>query len=446
MEGIEKNESSNFNKTDEKYVWHHLKKYDPESTMIVDSSDGAWVTNDQGESFLDGMSGLWCSNIGYGRKEIAQVAYDQMNKLSYFPLSHSHKPAIALAEKISEWLGGDYVVFFSNSGSEANESAFKIARQYHQHTGNTGKYKFISRYRSYHGNTSAALAATGQFQRKYLYEPLAPGFLHVQPPDNYRDEQQIDRAKEIDMIMKYESSESIAGVIMEPIISGGGVLVPPEDYMAKIKEVCEEHHALLIVDEVVSGFGRMGEKFGHQYYGVKPDIVTMAKGLTGGYSALSATAVRRDIYESFSGEGEYDFLRQNSTFGGHPVSCAVALKNLEILEKENLVEQSKTLGERLLSDLKGLESMKHVGNVRGKGLMIGIELVQDKTSKEPINVEKVNEVIAACKNRNVIIGKNGVTVAGLDNILTLAPPLSITDQDLAYLSSVLKESLEEVLT
>lgn len=437
--------TSTFNETDEKHVWHHMKKYNPESTMILESSDSVWVTNDQGESFLDGMSGLWCSNIGYGRQEISQVAYDQMNKLSYFPLSHSHKPAIELAEKISEWLGGDYVVFFSNSGSEANESAFKIARQYHQNKGNTGKFKFISRYRSYHGNTSAALAATGQSQRKFRYEPLAPGFLHVQPPDNYRDEQHIDRAREIDIMMKYETSESVAGVIMEPIISGGGVLVPPEDYMAKVKRICEAHHALLIVDEVVCGFGRMGEKFGHQSYGVKPDIVTMAKGLTGGYLPLSATAVRRDIYETFNGGGEYDFLRQNNTFGGHPVSCAVALKNLEILEKENLVEQSKLLGEKLLSNLIELENINHVGNVRGKGLMIGIELVKDKSSKEPIEAEKVNEVIAACKNKKVLIGKNGMTVSGFNNILTLAPPFSITDQDLAYMTTVLKESLKEVL-
>ncbi|MFD1037234.1 aspartate aminotransferase family protein [Virgibacillus byunsanensis] len=446
MERVGKSVASNHSETDEKYLWHHLKPYNPEATMIAESSSGAWVTTDQGETFLDGMSGLWCANIGYGREELAQTAFDQMKKLSYFPLSHSHQPAIDLAEKISDWLGGDYVVFFSNSGSEANESAFKIARQYHQQTGNKGKYKFISRYRGYHGNTSAALAATGQFQRKYLYEPLAPGFLHVHPPDSYRDEPYVDRANEMDLMMKYETSESIAGVIMEPIISGGGILIPPDDYMTKVKKICEEHHALLIADEVVCGFGRMGEKFGHQHYGVKPDIVTMAKGLTGGYLPLSATAVRRDIYESFNGDGEFDFLRQNNTFGGHPVSCAVALKNLEILERENLVEQSNVLGEKLLTELKELEAMNNVGNVRGKGLMIGMELVTDKMSKEPIDVEKVNQVIAACKNRNVIIGKNGVTAAGFDNVLTVAPPLSITDQDLVYIVKVLKESVTEVLT
>ena len=230
------------------------------------------------------MAGLWCTNIGYGRQEMAEVAYKQMLQNSYTPLTYGHTPAISLSQKISELLGDDYVVFYSNSGSEANEVAFKIVRQYHQQKGNQDRYKIISRYRAYHGNTMGALAATGQAQRKYKYEPLASGFLHVAPPDQYRNPEQMQNneptslpsVKNLDQTMTWEMSETIAAFIMEPIITGGGVIVPNESYLKGVKEVCEKHGALLIIDEVICGFGRTGKAFGFQNYGVKPDIVTMA--------------------------------------------------------------------------------------------------------------------------------------------------------------------------
>ena len=434
---------------DEKYVWHSMKPYSPNATMIIEEAKGSWVTDEKGNKYLDGMAGLWCVNVGYGRTELAEAAYEQLKKLAYFPLTQSHTPAIKLAEKLNEMLGDDYVIFFSNSGSEANETAFKIARQYHQQKGEQNRYKFISRYRSYHGNTLGTLAATGQAQRKYKYEPLAPGFIHVTPPDQYRSHESEDLAptelnsvKEIDRVMTWELSETIAGVIMEPIITGGGILVPPEGYMTGVKEVCEKHGALLIVDEVICGFGRTGEAFGYMNYGVKPDIISMAKGITSAYLPLSATAVKKEIYEAFKGSEEYDYFRHVNTFGGNAAACALALKNLEIMEKEQLFKRSKQLGAQLKQALtENLRDNSFVGNVRGKGLLIGIELVKDKQTKEPLPVELVNKVIAGCKQKGLIIGKNGATVAGYNNVLSLAPPLNIEQEDLNFIEKVVTEEL-----
>ncbi|MGE7768467.1 aspartate aminotransferase family protein [Peribacillus sp. NPDC096540] len=441
-------QTQNLQKLDEKYLWHSMRGANPSpSNLIITKAEGAWVTDIDGNRYLDGMSGLWCVNVGYGRKELAKAAYEQLVEMPYFPLTQSHVPAIKLAEKLNEWLGGDYVIFFSNSGSEANEAAFKIARQYHQQKGDHGRYKFISRYRSYHGNSMGALAATGQAQRKYKYEPLGQGFLHVAPPDTYRnpdDVHTLKSAEEINRVITWELSETVAGVIMEPIITGGGILMPPDRYMAKVKEICENHGALLICDEVICGFGRTGKPFGFMNYGVKPDIITMAKGITSAYLPLSATAVKREIYEAYLGSEDYDRFRHVNTFGGSPAACALALENLRILENEKLIERSKELGERLLRELEDVKAHPNVGDVRGKGLLLGIELVEDKHTKEPASIEKMNKVISACKERGLIIGKNGDTVAGYNNILQLSPPLSITDDDLAFIVKTLKVSLTQI--
>lgn len=438
---------------DKDFVWHSMKPYNPNGTMIAEKAEGSWVTDHDGNRFLDGMAGLWCVNVGYGRTELADAAYDQLKKMAYFPLTQSHTPAIQLAEKLNELLGDEYVIFFSNSGSEANETAFKIARQYHQQKGNHSRYKFISRYRAYHGNTMGSLAATGQAQRKFKYEPLAPGFVHVAPPDSYRSNDQLgspaselDSVKDIERVMTWELSETIAGVIMEPIITGGGILIPPDNYMKGVKAACEKHGALLIVDEVICGFGRTGKAFGFMNYGVKPDIVTMAKGITSAYLPLSATAVKKEIYEAFKGSEEYDYFRHVNTFGGNPAACALALKNLEIMETEKLFDRSKNLGDQLKEKLYiSLSNHPFVGDVRGKGLLIGIELVKDKATKEPLDVDLVNQVIAGCKKKGLIIGKNGATVAGFNNVLTISPPLSIKEEDLDFLFTTVTTELEELV-
>ncbi|MHA7135665.1 aspartate aminotransferase family protein [Rossellomorea arthrocnemi] len=438
-------------RNDEKLIWHSMKPYNPDGTMVVTESAGSWITDKDGQRFLDGMAGLWCVNVGYGRQELAEAAYDQLKKMAYFPLTQSHQPAIELAEKLNQLLGDDYVIFFSNSGSEANETAFKIARQFHQQKGEHGRYKIFSRYRGYHGNSMGALAATGQAQRKYKYEPLAPGFIHIAPPDSYRDEtsggnpHDLPGVKAIDQAMTWELSETVAALIMEPIITGGGILVPQDEYMKAAKEVCEKHGALMIVDEVICGFGRTGKPFGFMNFDVKPDIITMAKGITSAYLPLSATAVKREIYEAFKGSEEYDYFRHINTFGGNPAACALALKNIEIMESEKLFERSADLGEKALNTLKNhLQDHRYVGDVRGKGLLIGIEMVSDRETKEPLDVSKVNEVIGYCKQKGVIIGKNGATVAGYNNVLTLSPPLNIEEEDLDLLLSTVMDGIKQL--
>lgn len=449
---VQTNLKSDLLQKDEQYIWHSMKPYNPQATYVVEKSDGARITDTDGNEYIDAMAGLWCVNVGYGRKELADVAHEQMMKNPYAPLTQGHVPSIKLAEKINEMLGGDYVVFFSNSGSEANETAFKIARQYHQQKGESSRFKIVSRYRAYHGSSFGALAATGQAERKYKYEPLSPGFLHVSPPDQYREYEDdavaptdLTSVKAVDKVMTWEHSDTIAAMILEPIITGGGIIMPPENYLKGIEEVCKKHGALMIVDEVICGFGRTGEPFGFMNFGVKPDIITMAKGITSAYLPLSATAVKREIFEAFTGTDAYDYFRHINTFGGSPVACAVALKNIEILEQEKLFERSKVVGGKTLESLQhALNSHPNVGNVRGKGLLIGIELVADKQTKEPLPIERVNAVIAACKQQGVIIGKNGATVAGFNNVLTLSPPLNIAQEDLDKVIQVVVENISKI--
>ncbi|MBB6634385.1 aspartate aminotransferase family protein [Cohnella thailandensis] len=434
---------------DRQYLWHAMTPYNEQNPpMIIEEGKGSWIADASGNRYLDGMSALWCVNIGYGREELAKAAYDQLKKLSFGSMLQSHEPAIRLAEKLNEWLEGDYVVFFSNSGSDANEVAFKIARQYHEQNGEGNRYKIVSRYRAYHGNSMGALSATGQSQRKFKYEPLAAGFLHVPPPYGYRrpdgmsvEQFNLQCAKDLEQTIVWEGKETIAAVIMEPAITGGGVIVPHPVYMEEVERICRKHGVLLIIDEVICGFGRSGRKFGHMNFGIKPDIVTMAKGLTSAYLPLSATAVRKEIYEAFKGKDDYSHFRHVNTFGGNPASCAVALANLDIIEREGLVERSRVLGERLAESARGWLKHANVGDVRSFGFILGIELVADRRTKEPLPLAQVAKIISACKAKGLIIGKNGDTVDGFNNVLTIAPPLSSTDDDLAFIVSTLSEVL-----
>jgi adenosylmethionine-8-amino-7-oxononanoate aminotransferase len=443
--------SAEWTAKDRRYLWHAMSPYNERvPPMIVTGGQGAWIEDIEGNRYLDAMSGLWCVNVGYGREELAQAAYDQLATMPYYPLTQSHLPAIRLAEKLNEWLEGEYVIFFSNSGSDANETAFKIARQYYQQIGQPGRCKVVSRYRAYHGSSMGALAATGQAQRKYKYEPLAPGFVHVLPPDSYRrpegmSEEQFNLmcARQVEQTILWEGVETVAAVIMEPAITGGGVIVPHQVYMDEVQRICRKHGVLLIVDEVICGFGRSGRKFGHMNYGVMPDIVTMAKGLTSGYLPLSATAVRKDIYEAFKDSADYVHFRHVNTFGGSPASCALACQNLEIMERENLVERSRWLGERLQTEMRTLLDHPLVGDIRHFGFLMGVELVRDKTTKEPLPLAAVGKIIADCKARGLIIGKNGDTVAGYNNVLTFSPPLVCTEDDLDFIVRTFKDVMKE---
>ena len=446
-------ETQEWHEKDRRYIWHGMAGYNPDaSVMVVAEADGAWITDIDAKRYLDGMAGMWCVNVGYGREELAKVAYEQLKTMPYYPITQTHFPAIELGEKLNEWLGGEYVIRYANSGSEANETAFKIARQYHALNGEPGRYKFVARYRNYHGNTLGALAATGQAQRRYLYEPLAPGFLHVAPPDRYRCAFCSDRpacnmecAREVERVINWEMPDTVAGVIIEVIITGGGILVPPDGYVEEVARICERTGALLIVDEVGCGFGRTGKNFGyHHHEGVEPDIVTVGKGMTSGYLPLSAAAVRREVFEKFEGTEEYGRLRQVNTFSGNPAACAVGVENLRIMEDEDLPARSALLGERLREELTELEGHPNVGDVRGRGLMFGIEVVEDKESKQPASTLMMDRLISGCKEDGLILRYNRDTTPGVNNVLVVAPPLSITEEDLAFIVETLKGSFEKL--
>ncbi|MFD1451837.1 aminotransferase [Oceanobacillus sojae] len=431
----------------ESLLWNAMHRFNPEAEQVVAvKGEGSWFTDETGKKYMDGVSGLWCLNLGHGREEIAEAAAEQMKTLSYFPLTMSHQPAIKLAAKISELLGEKYQTFFANSGSEANETAFKIARQYHNQTGNPQKYKIISRYRAYHGSTLGALSATAQANRRVKYDPTVPGFLHVYPPYSYRsifngsaEESDLKAAQLLEEMINWEGEETIAAFIMEPFISGGGVIIPSMKYIQRVSEICKQHNILLIMDEVVSGYGRTGKMFGFQHAaGVQPDIVTMAKGLTSGYLPLGATAVKSEIYNVFQKDGKDSHFRHVSTYGGHPAACAVALKNIEIIENENIIERVNNLAQTKLADLHQLIDHKNVGEVRQTGFLLGIEMVEDKQSKTPLADEKLAKIIGLCKEKGLIIGKNGDTVPGHNNVIIAAPPLTSTEEDLEFLIDTLQ--------
>jgi len=445
------NEAQEWIEKDRRYVWHHMQPYSASrDPMVVVRGEGPWVEDLKGNRYLDAMSGLWCVNLGYSEKELADAAYCQLLEMPYYPLTQSHMPAIRLSEKLNEWLGGEYRIFFSNSGSEANEVAFKLARQYHAQRGEPHRWKFISRYRAYHGSSAAALAATGQAQRKYRYEPLAPGFVHVPPPYCYRcpfgqkyGMCHLECASVIEQVINWEGPETVAGVIMEPAITGGGIIVPPPEYLSRVREICDRYGVLLIIDEVICGFGRSGRRFGHHHFNVRPDIVTMAKGITSGYLPLSATAVRAELFEAFTDDEPYAHFRHVNTFGGNAAACALAVRTLELMEERDLVRRAEELGLRLRELLKPLTSHPNVGDLRFFGFMAGIELVTDRETKTPAPVEFVNRVISGCKRRGVLVGKNSDTVPQFNNVLMISPPLVVSDEEVDLIAKVVVEAVQE---
>jgi adenosylmethionine-8-amino-7-oxononanoate aminotransferase len=435
--------------TRDRTVWHQMSGRPPAGSgpIIIEQGDGAWVTDVDGNRYLDGLSGQWCVNVGYGRKRLADAAAAQLTKLAFHPLTRGHVPAIELGERLDALLGGNRASYYANSGSEANELAFKLVRQFHQLNGEPHRFKVIARYRAYHGSTLGAMSATGQALRRYGYEPAAPGFLHVAPPDPYRDGIAPDDLEEygrrcaadLERTILFELPETVAAVIMEPIITGGGVIVPPDSYLPAVKASCERHGVLLIVDEVICGFGRTGTWFGHEQAGIRPDIVTMAKGITGAYIPLAATVVDQEIFGAFPADpADTGRLRHINTFGGHPAGCAVALETIAIMEEEGLLERSATKGAELQQRLRdALGDHPLVGDIRGRGLLVGIELVADKATRKPVERTVSAGLVAAAQQRGLLLGRNVDTAAGLDNVLALAPPLSLTDEDADHIVDVL---------
>jgi len=417
--------------------------------MVVDRGQGSTIVDADGTEYLDGMAGLWCVNIGYGRTELADVAAEQMRQLAYFPHTAMNEPAAGLAAKINGFLGGGYHVYFVNSGSEANEAAFKIARQYakHEYPGQF-RFKTISRYFSYHGTTLATLDAGGNGDRKAKFEPYSGDFVHVAAPTCYRcpfglsyPSCDVACVKNMETTLIGEGPESVAAIVVEPILSGVGVHVPPDEYLPEGEKLCRKYGLLLHIDEVINGFGRTGKMFGHQHYNVTPDLIAIAKGISSAYMPIAATVVRDSVFASFYGDpSENRQVAQVNTYGGHPVAAAVALRNLEILEGERLAERSAEVGAYLLDGLRTLMTRPIVGDVRGKGLLAAVELVKDRATKEPLSPAQLTAIVDGCKAEGVIVGRG--SGSNRSTVITLSPPLVITRAE----CDRIVDTLDRVLT
>ena len=446
-------------RTSAESLWHPLMQHkhiqDAPPPVIV-KGEGAILTDQFGNEWLDAIAGIWCVNVGYGREELAQVAYDQMKALGYLSPTMVAEPTAKLAAKLLDLTGMDGHVYFTPSGSEANEAAFKMVWQYHQQSGEPRGYlrrKIISRYRAYHGNTYAAIGATGQAERKIGFGNQPAEIRHINPPYPYRrhpnltpEEHGEQVAAELEQTIIYEGAETVAAFIMEPMISGGGVLIPPDNYIPRVREICDRYGVLLIFDEVVSGFARTGTMFGFQHWSAMPDIITCAKGIASGYQPIAATIVNDKIYNAFLSEpGDLNHYRHINTYSGHPVATAVALRNIEIIEDEGLVTRSAEMGAYMHEQFEQLLEHPNVGEVRGKGMLFGIEMVNDKKTRESIDPALINKVIAGTKAEGVLIGKNGNTVPGLCNILVLSPPLTISKAEADRIVGAVESGLKSII-
>jgi adenosylmethionine-8-amino-7-oxononanoate aminotransferase len=420
------------------------------SQMVVTGAQGSTIVDADGSTYLDAMAGLWCVNIGYGRTELAQIAAEQMEQMAYYPHTAMNLPAARLGEQINTLMGGGYHTYFVNSGSEANEAGFKVARQYAKHEF-PGQFRFktIARHYAYHGTTLATLAAGGMGERKMKFEPFAGEFIHVPAPTCYRCPLGLEYpscktacATAIEAAIQAEGPQTVAEVIVEPIMSGVGVAVPPDDYLPKVEAICRKYDVLLHVDEVINGFGRTGKMFGHQHYGISPDIMAVAKGIVSAYLPIAATVVKNRVFDSFLGEvAEARQVMQVNTYGGHPAAAAVAVRNIEIMLEEKLPERAATMGAYLMDGLKAA-LFKHgiCGDVRGKGLLIGIELVTDRESKVQLDGALVGGVVEFCKANGVIVGRSGGG-SRHSNTIVLSPPLIITRTECDTLIEVLDKAL-----
>ena len=415
---------------DKKHVWHHLTQHKPLETndpMMVIKGDGMRVTDQNGVEYLDATSGgLWTVNVGYGREEIAKEVYDQLKKMPFFAGTAGSEPGAKFAAKLIEKMPGLSRVYTSNSGSEANEKAYKMVRQL-AHFNNEGKkHKIIYRDRDYHGTTISALSSCGQFERKGQYGPFTPGFVEMPNCSQYRNENKTgeEHAQVLEDIILAEGPDTVGAVVLEPITAGGGIIVPPEGYFPRIREICDKYGVLLHIDEVVCGLGRTGTWFGYQHFGFTPDIVTMAKGVASGYAAISVTATTEAVFEQFKDDGgdRMHYYRDVSTFGGCTAGPAAALKNFEIIERENLLQHVTDTGEYLFDRLYELqEKYPLIGDVRGKGFLAGMELVKDRKTKEPVEETVLMRIGADCLEQGVMIARTNRCFKEFNNTLILSP-------------------------
>jgi adenosylmethionine-8-amino-7-oxononanoate aminotransferase len=437
-----------------RHLWLHFTRMssysEGEVPMIVRGS-GQYVFDSQGRRYLDGLSGLFVTQIGHGRREVAEAGARQASELAYFPLwSYAHPRAVELAERLAALAPGHLNrVFFTTSGSEAVESAWKLAKQYFKTIGQPGRYKVLSRDIAYHGTSMGALAITGLPDIKHPFEPMVPGGVRVPNTNFYRapgfvaeDRAAFGRwaADEIERAILREGPESVAAVYLEPVQNSGGCFPPPPGYFSRVREICDRHGVLLVSDEVICAFGRLGYYFGCQRYGYQPDIITFAKGVTSGYAPLGGMMVSDTIMEPFVASTA-TFLH-GVTFAGHPVSAAVALANLDVFEKEDLLGNVRSNEGAFRATLEKLNDLPIVGDVRGDGYFYGIELVKDKATRETFSDEESEQLLRGFLSPALFD-------AGLicraddrgDPVIQLAPPLTCTQEHFDEIEQILRDVL-----
>ncbi|MFG1673208.1 aspartate aminotransferase family protein [Micromonospora sp. NPDC049282] len=437
------------------HLWMHFTRmasYSAGEVPTIVRGEGAYIWDAQGRRYLDGLAGLFVVNAGHGRTELAEAAAKQAGELAYFPLwSYAHPSAVELAERIAALTPGDLNrVFFTTGGSEAVEAAWKLARAYYKRTGRPNKYKVVSRYIAYHGTSMGALSITGLPGIKSDFEPLVPGGIKVPNTNFYRAPEHGDdpeafgrwAADEIGRAIEREGPDTVAAVFLEPVQNSGGCFPPPPGYFERVREICDAYDVLLVSDEVICSWGRLGEYFGATRYGYQPDIITTAKGITSGYAPLGAMIASDRLMEPFL--TETGMFAHGVTFGGHPVSCAVALANLEVFAREDLVGHVRTNEDAFRSTLEKLHDLPIVGDVRGDGYFYGIELVKDKTTRETFDEAESERLLRGFLS-------TALFAAGLycraddrgDPVIQLAPPLIAEQQQFDEIEQILRAVLTE---
>jgi len=439
-----------------RHLWLHftrMSSYQGSDVPVIVRGSGQYVYDSRGKRYLDGLSGLFVSQIGHGRAEVAEAAARQAKELAYFPLwSYAHPQAIELADRLAALAPGSLNrVFFTTSGSEAVESAWKMAKQYFKITGQPGRYKVLSREIAYHGTSMGALAITGLADIKAPFEPLPPGGVRVPNTNFYRapafvadNREAFGRwaADEIERAILREGPESVAAVYLEPVQNSGGCFPPPPGYFARVREICDRYGVLLVSDEVICAFGRLGYYFGSQRYGYQPDVITFAKGVTSGYAPLGGMIVSDRLMEPFS-EGPATFLH-GVTFAGHPVSAAVALANLDVFEKEDLLGNVRAHEDAFRATLEKLGDLPIVGDIRGDGYFYGIEMVKDKATRATYSDEESERLLRGFLS-------HALFDAGLicraddrgDPVIQLAPPLTCTQEHFDEMEQILRSVLTQ---
>lgn len=462
MDGtFNENDISHVIEADRASVWHHLIQHQPFFTgadpKIIVEGKGIKVWDQKGIEHIDAVSGgVWTVNVGYGRETIGDAVRDAIVKMNFFGGTTGSVPGALFAEKLLTKMPGMDRVYYCNSGSEANEKAFKMIRQIAHKRHGGKKHKILYRDRDYHGTTIACLSAGGQDERNAQYGPYTPGFVRVPHCLEYRKHEQDGApdqnygewaADQIEAIILAEGPDTVGGLCLEPVTAGGGVIEAPDGYWPRVQEICRKYDILLHIDEVVCGVGRTGEWFGYQHYGIKPDFVTMAKGVASGYAAIACMVTTNAVFDMFKDDtsDKMNYFRDISTFGGCTAGPAAAIENMRIIEDEKLIENTRTMGAYMLDQLRALQDRHAViGQVRGKGLFLGAELVRDRDSRDPADEKMVQAVVANCMKQAVIIGATNRSLPGHNNTLCFSPALIATRDNIDHIVGAVDTALSDV--